>query len=127
MKKLLTLVLLILAVSTGYSQKQFSEVYSEVVITDKNNVATRKAVENIIVFNYGDAPVVKMYLNDGSVRIFDKIINGESGNTEDGVAFVSAVYQERSRSFWVRIQLFNEKKYGSRIIFSDGQTIQFIP
>ena len=126
MKRLLVVLLLVLAVSTGYSQTQFSEVYSEIAVRDKENVVTRKVVENIIVFNYGNEPVVKMHLNDGSIRIFDQITNRESGSTEGGMTFTSAIYEERDRHFRIRLQLFNDRQYGVRLVFTDGQTIQFI-
>jgi hypothetical protein len=127
MKKLLILVLLVISVSTGYAQKQFRVIYNEVVVTNKDNKVTRKAVENIIFYNYGNEPIVKMYFNDGSVKMFNQITETAYDKTDDGVAFSYAQYEEQSTNFTMLLQLFYETKYGARLVFKDGQTIQFIP
>jgi hypothetical protein len=127
MKRLLVVLLLVLAVSTGYSQTQFREVYSQTAIVDKDSKVTRKFGENIFIFNYGSEPVIKLYLYDGSIRIFDQITDRGYDKTEGGMAFHYAKYKERSKYFIVTVQLFDDKQYGARLVFSDGQTIQFIP
>lgn len=127
MKKLLVVLLLVLAVSTGYSQTQFRVDYSEVAIKDKDEKVTRRAVENTIFFNYGNKPVIKMYLNDGSVRTFIQITDRENGVTEGGMVFSYAKYEEQSSNLTILLQLFSDRQYGARLVFKDGQTIQFIP
>ena len=127
MKKILIVLLLVLAVSTGYSQTQFREIYSQTALVDKDNKLTRKFGENIFIFNYGSEPVIKLYMYDGSVRMFDQITDRKYGTTEGGMTFHYARYEERSQHFTVTVQLFDDKQYGVRLVFSDGQTIQFIP
>jgi hypothetical protein len=127
MKKFLIAVLLVLAISTGYSQTQFREIYNQTALVDKDNKLTRKFGENIFIFNYGSEPVIKLYMYDGSVRMFDQITDRKYGTTEGGMTFHYARYEERSQHFTVTVQLFDDKQYGVRLVFSDGQTIQFIP
>jgi hypothetical protein len=127
MKKLLVVLILVLAVSTGYSQKQFRVIYNEVALTDKDQKVIRKFGENTIFFNYGNEPIVKIYLNDGSTRVFTQLTDSAEGKTEGGMEFTYAEYEENSEHFHVLLQLFTEKKYGARLVFEGGQTIQFIP
>lgn len=127
MKKFLIAVLLVLAISTGYSQTQFREIYNQTALVDKDNKLTRKFGENIFIFNYGSEPVIKLYMYDGSVRMFDQITDRKYGKTEGGMTFHYARYEERSQHFTVTVQLFDDRQYGVRLVFSDGQTIQFIP
>ena len=126
MKKILIALLLVLAVSTGYSQTQFREIYSQSALVDKDNKVTRKVGENIFIFNYGSEPVIKLYMYDGSVRMFDQITDREYGKTVGGMTFHYAKYEERSQHFTVLVQLFDDRQYGVRLVFTDGQTIQFI-
>ena len=127
MKKFLIAVLLVLAISTGYSQTQFREIYNQTALVDKDNKLTRAFGENIFIFNYGSEPVIKLYMYDGSVRMFDQITDRKYGTTEGGMTFHYARYEERSQHFTVTVQLFDDEQYGVRLVFSDGQTIQFIP
>ena len=126
MKKLLFIVLLIFTITTGYSQQQFREKYSELVLVDKGEV-TRDTGENIIFYNYANTNAIKIYLHKGAVMFFDKISSVERGATEGGMTYSTALYKERDTKFIVRVQLFDEDQYGVRFVFSKDKSLQFIP
>lgn len=127
MKRLLVVLLLVLAVSTGYSQEQFRRIYSQVVLTDKDSKVTKKIAQNTVIFNYGNKPIVKLLLNDGTTRMLTQTSDREYGTTDGGVSYESAMYEEKTEHFYALLQLFDEEQYGVRLIFDGGQTIQFIP
>lgn len=126
MKKLLFIVLLIFTMTTGYSQQQFREKYSELVLVDKGEV-TRDTGENTIFYNYASTNAIKIYLHKGAVMFFDKISSVERGATEGGMTYSTALYKERDTKFIVRVQLFDEDQYGVRFVFSKDKSLQFIP
>lgn len=126
MKKLLFIVLLIFTITTGYSQQQFREKYSELVLVDKGEV-TRDTGENTIFYNYANTNAIKIYLHKGAVMFFDKISSVERGATEGGMTYSTALYKERDTKFIVRVQLFDEDQYGVRFVFSKDKSLQFIP
>jgi hypothetical protein len=125
MKKLLVVLLLVLTVSIGYSQEQFRRIYSQVVLT-QNDKTTRKDGENIIFFNYGNEAVIKIYLADGTVRYYEQVSDREENSTDGGMAFGGAMYQEKGKDLEIYVQLFEDRKYGFRVVFNNGDMIQFI-
>lgn len=121
--------MLVLVINTTFAQEvpqQFRRVYSEVVCVKKKNAPTRANSENVVFFNYGNEAVIKVYLADGAVRYYDQITDREEGSTDGGMAYSSAVYKERGKTLEIYIQLFEDSKYGFRIIFSNGDMIQFL-
>jgi hypothetical protein len=126
MKKLLFIILLIFTITTGYSQQQFREKYSELVLINKGEV-TRDNGENTIFYNYANTSSIKVYLHKGSVMYFDLISSVERGATEGGMTYSTALYKERDTKFLVRVQLFDEDQYGVRFVFSKDKSLQFIP
>ena len=125
MKKLLIVLLLVLTVSTGYSQTQFRRNYSEVVLTQNDNI-TRKYSQNTVFFNYGNEAVIKIYLADGTVRYYEQISDREENSTNGGMAFNGAMYQEIGKDLEIYVQLFEDRKYGFRVVFNNGDMIQFL-
>jgi hypothetical protein len=125
MKKLLVVLALVLTVSIGYSQEQFRRIYSQVVLT-QNDKTTRKDGENIIFFNYGNEAVIKIYLADGTVRYYEQLSDREENSTDGGMAFGGAMYQEKGKDLEIYVQLFEDRKYGFRVVFNNGDMIQFI-
>lgn len=126
MKKLLFIMLLIFTVTTGYSQQQFREQYSELVLVNKGKV-TRDTGENTIFYNYANTNAIKIYLHQGAVMFFDKVSEVDKGTTESGMTYSTALYKERDSKFLVRVQLFDESQYGVRFVFSKDKSLQFIP
>lgn len=127
MKKLILFLMLVLAINTMSAQQpqQFRRIYSEIAVV-KNNVLSREQAQNTIFFNYGDEAVIKIYMADGSVRYFDQTTERDEGSTEGGMAFNGANYKDRTYGLIVFVQLFEDRKYGVRLIFKNGDMIQFI-
>lgn len=126
MRKLFFAVLLLLCLSVSYGQDtQFRRVYTELAITE-NGETYRSQGNNVIFFNYGNEAVIKIYLADGSVRVFDQTTDRDEGQTSGGMQYSGATYQERGKTLTVYVQLFKNKNYGFRILFSNGDMIQFL-
>ena len=128
MKKLILFLLLALTINTTFGQEtpqQFRRIYSEVAFTIKGKVTQREA-ENIMLFNYGNNSEIKIYMSDGSVKYFIQITDREEGSTDGGMAYSSAIYQEKNKTLKICVQLFEDREYGCRFIFKNGDMIQFI-
>jgi hypothetical protein len=129
MKKVILFLMLVLVINTTFAQEapeQFRRVYSEVVCVKKKTKPIRREAENTVFFNYGNEAVIKIYMADGTVRYYDQITDREEGSTDGGMAYSSAIYKERGKTLEIYIQLFEDRKYGFRIIFSNGDIIQFL-
>ena len=126
MKKIILFLLLIFSISTISAQppQQFRRVYSEVAIV-KDNKVSRALAENAILFNYGNEAVIKIYMADGSVRYFDQTTERDEGSTYGGMAYNGAIYKDRTHGMTVFVQLFEDRRYGVRLIFKNGDMIQF--
>ena len=127
MKKLILFLLLILTINTTFAQEipqQFRRVYSGIAVTEDDKVS-RADAQNIIIFNYDNEGVIKIYMADGSVRYFDQISERVEGSTEGGMGYNGAMYKDRNRDMAVFVQLFEDRQYGVRLIFNNGDMIQF--
>jgi hypothetical protein len=126
MRKLLFAALLLLCLSVSYGQEtQFRRIYTELAIT-QNGKTTHSQGENVIFFNYGGEAVIKIYLADGSVRTFDQTTDRDEGRTNGGMGYSGATYKERDKDLTIYVQLFKNQNYGFRILFSNGDMIQFL-
>lgn len=127
MKKLILFLMLVIVINTMSAQgtpQQFRRVYSEIAIIKDSNVS-RALSENTIFFNYGNEAVIKMYMADGSIRYFDQVAERGEGNTEGGMGYNGAMFKDRYQGMTVYVQLFEDRKYGVRFIFKNGDMIQF--
>jgi hypothetical protein len=126
MKKIILFLMLVLAINTMSAQQpqQFRRVYSEIAVI-KDNKVSRAEAQNTIFFNYGNEAVIKIYMADGSVRYFDQTTDRDEGSTYGGMAFGSAMYKDRTYGLTVFVQLFEDRQYGVRFIFKNGDMIQF--
>lgn len=126
MKKIILILVLLFSINLVSAQEpqQFRRVYSEIAVI-KDKKVSRTDAQNTIFFNYGNEAVIKIYMSDGSVRYFDQTTNRDEGSTYGGMAFGSAMYKERTYGTTVFVQLFEDRKYGVRFIFNNGDMIQF--
>lgn len=127
MKKLILFLLLVLTINTTFAQEtpqQFRRVYSQIAVI-KNNEVTRLEAENVILFNYNNKAVIKMYTSDGSTRYFEQLTERSEGNTYGGMSYNGAVYKDINGGLTVFVQLFEDREYGVRFIFKNGDMIQF--
>jgi hypothetical protein len=136
MKKVILFLMLVLTINTTFAQEvpqQFRRVYSEVVCIKKKNTPTRREAENTVFFNYGNEAVIKIYMDDDSVIYFDQIVETSEGSTQGGMKYKGATYEVRTSetsaevepSLTVFVQLFEDRRYGFRLIFENGDMIQF--
>ena len=119
--------MLIIIINKTFAQEvpqQFRRFYSEIA-TVKDNKISRAVAQNTILFNYGNEAVIKIYMADNSVRYFDQIAERDEGNTEGGMRYNGAMYKDRNYGMVIFIQLFEDRKYGVRLIFKNGDIIQF--
>ena len=127
MKKLILFLMLVLVINTTFAQEtpqQFRRVYSEIAIIKGDDVSRAKS-ENTILFNYGNEAVIKMYMADGSLRYFDQVAERGEGSTEGGMGYNGAMFKDRHQGMTVFVQLFEDRQYGVRLIFKNGDMIQF--
>jgi hypothetical protein len=126
MKKVILFLMLVLTINTMSAQQpqQFRRIYSELAII-KNDKVSRVEAENIVFFNYGGESVIKIYMADGSVRYFDQIEERIQGATDGGMYYNGAMYKESNKKLTVFVQLFEDRQYGVRFIFKNGDIIQF--
>lgn len=129
MKKIILVWVLILSITTAFSQQevpqQFRRVYTEVAFTIKGEV-TQKEAENVMLFNYCNNSEIKIYMSDGNVKYFIQITDREEGSTDGGMTYSSAIYQEKYKTLKMCVQLFKDREYGCRFIFKNGDMVQFI-
>lgn len=126
MKKLILFLMLVLTINTMSAQQpqQFRRVYSEIAVV-KDDKVSRAEAQNTVFFNYGNEAVIKIYMADGSVRYFDQVSERDEGFTEGGMGYNGARYKDRTYGTTVFVQLFEDRKYGVRLIFKNGDMIQF--
>jgi hypothetical protein len=126
MKKIILFLMLVLAINTMSAQQpqQFRRVYSEIAVV-KNNKVSRVEAENIVFFNYGGEAVIKIYMADGSIKYFDQIEERVEGATDGGMRYNGAMYKETNGKLTVFVQLFEDRQYGVRFIFKNGEMVQF--
>lgn len=126
MRKVYLLFLLLLT-SFCYSQvegKQNREIFNKLVTVFKGEVKAGDA-ETIIFFEYCGKPLVKMYLPNGAIGMYNRISTIGSGKTEDGADFTYAIYRsDDANKIEILIQRFNKEELGCRILFEDKDMIQ---
>lgn len=126
MRKIILFLLLYFSISTISAQppQQFRRIYSELAIIKKDKVS-RVEAENIVFFNYGGEAVIKIYMADGSIKYFDQIEERVEGATDGGMRYNGAMYKETNGKLTVFVQLFEDRQYGVRFIFKNGEMVQF--
>lgn len=126
MKKIILILVLMFSINLVSAQQpqQFRRVYSEIAVI-KGNKVSRAEAQNTIFFNYGNEAVIKIYMADGSVRYFDQVAERDEGSTFGGMAYNGAMYKDRTHGTTVFVQLFEDRQYGVRLIFKNGDMIQF--
>jgi hypothetical protein len=126
MRKIILILVLLFSINLVSAQQpqQFRRIYSEIALIRDNKVSRAEA-QNTIFFNYGNEAVIKIYMADSSVRYFDQTTDRDEGSTYGGMAFNSASYKDRTHGTIVFVQLFEDRQYGVRFIFKNGDMIQF--
>jgi len=125
MKKLLLTMLLLFTVTLTFAQSQFTRNYTKICVIRKDKEPKWEAAENKIIFNYQNSTTFKIIMNDGSVRFFDQETDLLEGETKGGIKYQSATFREQGSSLTIYLQIFDDNSYGTRIIFDNGDMIQF--
>jgi hypothetical protein len=125
MKKLLLTMLLLFTVTLTFAQSQFTRNYTKICVIKKDKTPQWNYAENKIIFNYQNSTTFKIIMNDGSVRFFDQETDLLEGETKGGIKFQSATFREQGSSLTIYLQIFDDNSYGTRIIFDNGDMIQF--
>ena len=125
MKKLLLTMLLLFTVTITSAQSQFTRIYSKICVIRKDNSPEWKSAENKLIFNYQNSTTFKIIMNDGSTRFFDQQTDLLEGKTIGDIKYQSATFKEQGSNFTVYLQIFYDNSYGTRIIFENGDMIQF--
>jgi hypothetical protein len=125
MKKLLLTMLLLFTVTLASAQSQFTRNYTKICVIRKDKTPQWDYAENKIIFNYQNSTTFKIVMNDGSVRFFDQQTDLSEGETQGGIKYQSATFREQGATLTVYLQIFDDNSYGTRIIFDNGDMIQF--
>lgn len=125
MKKLLLTILLLFTVTLTFAQTQFSRNYTKICVIKKYKTPQWNDAENKIIFNYQNSTTFKIIMNDGTIRFFDQQTDLSEGETQGGFKYQSAIFREQGSALTVYLQIFDDNTYGTRIIFENGDMIQF--
>lgn len=125
MKKLLLTLLLVFSFTLASAQSEFTRIYTKMCTIEKDKTPEWKSAENKFIFNYKEDTILKIVLNDGTIKFFNQITDLEKNKTEGGSVYQAADFREQGTSFKVFLQIFDDAEYGIRIIFSNGTMVQF--
>ena len=118
MKKLfLSLMLFISLIS--YSQEDYEILYDQVFRSTWKSEPTLFEFDSIL--DKVNITTVKSGLKKNLTRISDYI----DSETEGGFVYYSAMYIDQITNQEVMMQIFKDEKYGIRLIYSDGRTVQY--
>ncbi|AFC26873.1 hypothetical protein [Saprospira grandis] len=73
---------------------------------------------NTFILNHGPNNDIAQYKLDGSRRILRRISGVEEGETEDGLKYQLMTVVDEEGSI-IAFQIFNEKRFGVRLIWTD--------
>ena len=118
MKKIfLSLMLFISLIS--YSQEDYEILYDQVFRSTWKSEPTLFEFDSIL--NKVDITTVKSGLKKNLTRISDYI----DSETEGGFVYYSAMYIDQITNQEIMMQIFKDEKYGIRLIYEDGRTVQY--
>lgn len=125
MKKLLLTLLLVFSFTLVSAQTEFTRIYTKICTIEKEKEPQWKYAENKFIFNYQNDAIIKMVLNDGTIKFFNQVTDLEKNRTEGGMVYQAAEFREQGTNFTVYLQIFDDVEYGTRILFTNGTMVQF--
>ena len=118
MKKIfLSLMLFISLIS--YSQEDYEILYDQVFRSTWKSEPTLFKFDSIL--DKVNITTVKSGLKKNLTRISDYI----DSETEGGFVYYSAMYIDQITNQEIMMQIFKDEKYGIRLIYEDGRTVQY--
>ena len=125
MKKLLLTLVLLLSFTLASAQTEFTRIYTKICTIEKDKTPKWDNAENKFIFNYQNDAIIKMVLNDGSIKFFNQVTDLEKNRTEGGAVYQAAEFREQGTNFTIYLQIFDDVEYGTRIVFTNGTMVQF--
>jgi hypothetical protein len=107
------------------AQTEFTRIYTKICTIEKDKTPKWDNAENKFIFNYQNDAIIKMVLNDGSIKFFNQITDLDKNKTEGGAVYQAAEFREQGTNFTIYLQIFDDVEYGTRIVFTNGTMIQF--
>jgi hypothetical protein len=126
MRKLLCILALVLISFVSVAQKPSRDIYTQVIVTEGEGKPIYKDVENVFYFNYGGESRLKVYYANGSVELYDQISERRDGSTVNGSKYVAADFKKPGTNFKFTLQVFLNPEYGVRMVFENGNLLQFV-
>ena len=127
MKKLLIIALLFIGMM-GFAQKaQIVEDYYQCMTISPTNVKSEwKELKSRFIFNYGgNESIVKVFIGN-KVFQFEQQGVTEKGKTESGMTYQLISLFDVDTFEEVYIQVFDDQRYGVRVLLNDNSMIQFV-
>lgn len=125
MKKLLLTLVLLLSFTLASAQTEFTRIYTKICTIEKDKTPEWKFAENKFIFNYKEDTILKIVLNDGTIKFFNQVTDLEKNRTEGGMIYQAAEFREQGTNLTVYLQIFDDVEYGTRIVFTNGTMVQF--
>jgi hypothetical protein len=125
MKKLLLTLLLLFSFTLASAQTEFTRIYTKICTVEKDKEPKWNNAENKFIFNYKEDAILKIVLNDGTIKFFNQITDLDKNKTEGGIVYQAAEFREQGTNFTVYLQIFDDAEYGTRIVFTNGTMVQF--
>jgi hypothetical protein len=127
MKKLLIIALLFIGMM-GFAQKaQIVEDYYQCMTISPTNIKSEWVeLKSRFIFNYsGNDEIVKVFVGN---QVFEFKQQGltEKGETESGITYQLMNMFNIETFDELSIQVFDDQRYGVRILFDDNSMIQFV-
>ena len=127
MKKLLIIVLLFIGMMSFAQKAQIVEDYYQCITISSTNVKSEwKELKSRFIFNYGgNDEIVKVFVEN---QVFEFKQQGltEKGKTESGITYQLMNMFDIETFDELSIQVFDDQRYGVRILFDDNSMIQFV-
>ena len=125
MKKLLLTLVLVLTFTLASAQSEFTRIYTKICAIEEGKSPEWKYGENKFIFNYQNDAIIKLIMNDGTIKFFNQETDLEKNRTTGGAVYQGAQFREQGTNLTVFLQIFDDVEYGTRIIFENGAIIQF--
>lgn len=124
MKKLILTLVLLLSFTLASAQTEFTRIYTKICTIEKDKEPKWNNAENKFIFNYKEDAILKIVLNDGTIKFFNQVTDLEKIK-QKGIVYQAAEFREQGTNFTVYLQIFDDAEYGTRIVFTNGTMIQF--
>lgn len=126
MKKLITLILLLLSTLIFSQKTEFTEVYNYLKLTEANGVS-KPWIEGKteVIFNYNDDPYRIVLSGEGVILSLIQYSTTELGLTPRGEKYQLFRLISSEGTKYILQYFDNQDKYGVKIMVESGQNVEF--